>query len=119
MGSSLAYPDKVKYLQMSKLLQDAIVCIPIILYSVLVKRNEDCHSCFNRYQNVLFSRYQIRKDNCIAKDTLKSTTQKLASDGNSFSNDRDPPSVLSSITTTPRATGVFSKENTNQYAFDD
>lgn len=66
------------YFEISGFLYDIFGLLPFIVYAVTVKSDEDCINCFNRHKDnskLLFSRYQVRKDNCIETITLKQTQE--------------------------------------------
>ena len=50
------------------------------VYTYVVSREEDCLTCFNRFEEIHFSRYQVRRDNSIEKETWQSTKQKMLVD---------------------------------------
>ena len=64
---------RIGLIQWTNIINSAIIVLPIIAYTASVSSDEDCLTCFNRFfdknkeqsddgcQNVLFSRFQIRK----------------------------------------------------------
>ena len=44
----MALAGKVKVLQWTNFLKDAIVLFPILIYTYKVRRDQDCLTCFNR-----------------------------------------------------------------------
>ena len=67
---NICLSDITVVFQITYVLQDTLVVVPVLLYCYFVSRDEDCLTCFNRHRNILFSFYQVRKDNSIEKLTL-------------------------------------------------
>ena len=71
---------------------DALGFLPVFGYAYYVRRDEDCLHCFNRHQTINFSRYQVRKNNSIESETLKTTAQLVLSQTKTFTTTGDESS---------------------------
>ena len=61
-STALHWPKNVIILQWTNFIYSTVISMPIIFYTYKMKRDEDCLICFNRHQQVNFSRYQhVRK----------------------------------------------------------
>ena len=69
-STALHWPKNVIILQWTNFIYCTVILIPIIFYTYKMKRDEDCLICFNRHQQVNFSRYQhVRKKNDMKEKT--------------------------------------------------
>ena len=65
----IVFAYSISYTQWNNFFNDFIILFPIFVYTYVVSREEDCLTCFNRFEEIHFSRYQVRRDNSIEKET--------------------------------------------------
>jgi hypothetical protein len=75
----MASPKNVRRQQYVGVIYDIFGILPVVCYACYVRRDEDCLNCFNRHQTINFSRYQVRKNNNIESECLKTTAQLVLS----------------------------------------
>ena len=78
LAFTIEYSNLMALLQWTSLVQKCFAVVPTLLLCFFVNSSEDCLTCFNRFPENHFSRFQVRRDdNCIKKQTHKALEQKL------------------------------------------